>query len=65
MADTVVKFPKDLDKRAIKEKAAEMITTLDTIQTDVVGSTAAQTQQAIKRLAEHQEKIVRFIARNL
>ena len=55
----------DAEKAAIKDTVISMIATLDVIQTDVVGSTATETQQAVKKLAEHQEKIIRFIARNL
>ena len=53
------------DKAALKEAVQTMLGTNDTIISTVVGSTATQTQQAVKKLAEHQKKIIRFIARNL
>jgi hypothetical protein len=52
----------DGDKAAMRDTASAMIDTLDQIQADVVGSPAAETQQAVKKLAEHQEKIIRYLA---
>ena len=54
----------DADKAAIRDTAAAMIATLDTIQ-EYESPTSAQVIGAVKKIAEHQEKLIRHLVRNL
>ena len=51
-------------EQVIIDQATAMISTLQAIQ-DYPAPTNAQVVGAVRKLAEHQEKIIKFIARNL
>lgn len=55
----------DIDKQAIRDAYSQHLTDLTVIQNNVVGSTLEQTQEAVKTLAQGQEKILKLIKKVL
>lgn len=53
------------DRKQKLQAARNAVSTLDTIIASVEGSTAAQTQTAVKQVAQHQRAIIRVVAGSL
>jgi len=49
----------NIEKEDIKAAAIQAAANLDSIIANIVGSSASQTQHAIKILAQHQKKIIK------
>lgn len=50
------------DRKAKIQAAKDAVSALDNIIANVEGSTVAQSQQAIKQLAQHQRALIRIVA---
>ena len=65
MADIIHTPEVDQEKKALKDAYSQHLTDLDVIINNIVGVNLAQTQEAIKTLAQGQKRMLKLIKKRL
>lgn len=62
MSKSKITLAVNADKKNLREAVTQAIADLDTIIANIDTATAAEVRTAIKKLAQHQKKIIRRLA---